>query len=105
MKFITHEAEGAGHCADEWSIKRLQYKACNNKRCETLAAPEPLTCNKTLDIILLIDGSGSLGKAGWDADRSSKGVRWSLQDGRKIQFCCDFIQWPEDMEWCIQVHG
>merc|ERR1719486_1567993 len=68
MKFITHEAEGAGHCADEWSIQRLQYKACNNKRCETLAAPEPLTCNRTLDIILLIDGSGSLGKEGWEAE-------------------------------------
>jgi len=68
MKFITHEAEGAGQCADEWSIKRLQYKSCNMKRCETLAATEPLTCNRTLDIILLIDGSGSLGKAGWEAE-------------------------------------
>jgi hypothetical protein len=68
MKFITHEAEGAGQCADEWSIKRLQYKNCNLKRCETLAAAEPLTCNRTLDVILLIDGSGSLGKAGWEAE-------------------------------------
>jgi len=27
-----------------------------------------LTCNKTLDIVLLIDGSGSLGKKGWAAE-------------------------------------
>jgi hypothetical protein len=29
LKFITHEAEGAGECADEWSLHRLQYKPCN----------------------------------------------------------------------------
>jgi hypothetical protein len=68
VKFIEHEAEGAGKCADEWSVKRLQYKNCNMKRCETLETSEPLTCNKTLDVILLIDGSGSLGKAGWEAE-------------------------------------
>jgi hypothetical protein len=63
MKFVTHEAQGAGHCADEWSVKRLQYKECAMHRCEVL--PE---CNRTLDVILLIDGSGSLGKEGWDAE-------------------------------------
>jgi len=68
MKFITHEAEGAGECADEWSLKRLQYKACNMKRCETVKVDEPLMCNRTLDVIILIDGSGSLGKEGWASE-------------------------------------
>jgi hypothetical protein len=68
MKFITHEAEGAGHCADEWSVKRLQYKNCNMHRCETSRVDEPLMCNRTLDVIILIDGSGSLGKDGWEAE-------------------------------------
>jgi len=27
----------------------------------------PLTCNKTLDVVFLLDGSGSMGKGGWDA--------------------------------------
>jgi hypothetical protein len=27
-----------------------------------------MTCNKTLDVVLLIDGSGSLGKTGWAAE-------------------------------------
>jgi hypothetical protein len=63
MKFVTHESEGQGHCADSWSVKRLQYKECNMHRCEVL--PE---CNRTLDVILLIDGSGSLGQDGWDAE-------------------------------------
>lgn len=68
LKFIKKRAEGAGHCADEWSIKRLQYKHCNMDRCETAAADEPLTCNRTLDVILLLDGSGSLGKSVWEAE-------------------------------------
>lgn len=27
-----------------------------------------MSCNRTLDIVLLLDGSGSLGKAGWNAE-------------------------------------
>mmetsp|Transcript_44201 Transcript_44201/g.70016 ORF Transcript_44201/g.70016 Transcript_44201/m.70016 type:complete len:859 (-) Transcript_44201:172-2748(-) len=68
MKFVTHEAEGKGECADQWSISRLQYKACNMRRCEVPKADLPLACNRTLDVILLLDGSGSLGKAGWQAE-------------------------------------
>jgi hypothetical protein len=37
-------------------------------RCKTLEVSAPLTCNRTLDVILLIDGSGSLGKEGWEAE-------------------------------------
>jgi hypothetical protein len=37
-------------------------------RCDTLAVSKPLGCNRTLDVVLLIDGSGSLGKAGWQAE-------------------------------------
>merc|ERR1719487_2541137 len=54
MKFITKEAEGAGKCADEWSVKRLEYKKCNMKRCMLAKGADLpfLTCNKTLDIVL-----------------------------------------------------
>jgi len=63
QKFVKTVAEGAGKCAGAWSLKRLEYKACNMKRCNAI-----MTCNKTLDIVLLIDGSGSLGKRGWSAE-------------------------------------
>jgi len=59
---------GEGKCADEWSSKRLQYKQCNMKRCKLDAGSLALACNRTLDIVLLIDGSGSLGKKGWTAE-------------------------------------
>jgi len=68
QKFVKKAPLGAGECADEWSRKRLQYKKCNVKRCEVESANHPLACNRSLDVVLLIDGSGSLGKKGWDAE-------------------------------------
>jgi hypothetical protein len=68
QKFIKAEAEGAGKCADEWSLKRLQYAKCNMKRCALEPGQEVLTCNRTLDVVLLIDGSASMGKQGWAAE-------------------------------------
>jgi hypothetical protein len=67
-KFIKNEPEGAGECPDEWSVKRLQYKECNMKRCKTASKEMPLVCNKSADVVLLLDGSGSLGKKGWKAE-------------------------------------
>jgi hypothetical protein len=68
QKFIKEVAEGEGKCPDAWSLKRLEYKACNQKRCKIDLGDNHLECNKTLDIVLLIDGSGSLGKKGWAAE-------------------------------------
>merc|ERR1719506_1996072 len=68
QKFVKKQPLGDGKCADEWSSKRLQYKQCNMKRCKIDAGSLALACNRTLDIVLLIDGSGSLGKKGWKAE-------------------------------------
>merc|ERR1719446_841183 len=68
QKFIKTPAEGAGTCPGKWEPERLEYKECNMKRCPV--PPEALVnkCNETLDIVFLIDGSGSLGQTGWDAE-------------------------------------
>merc|ERR1719426_656160 len=68
VKFVQKQPEGEGKCPEKWSDKRLQYKKCNMKRCEVPAGMEVMQCNETLDIVFLIDGSGSLGKTGWDAE-------------------------------------
>merc|ERR1719160_483248 len=67
QKFVKVEPEGEGKCPDEWSMKRLEYKKCNMIRCKTPAVNMPLPCNRSLDVVLLLDGSGSLGKKGWAA--------------------------------------
>merc|ERR1719498_2213457 len=68
QKFVKTVAEGAGKCPDSWSLKRLEYKECNKKRCQKAVGAQTLTCDKKLDIVLLIDGSGSLGPKGWAAE-------------------------------------
>merc|ERR1719487_383818 len=62
IKHILKTPEGNGKCPWLWSPKRLQYKMCNMKRCP------PLKCKRELDVVFLIDGSGSLGQTGWDAE-------------------------------------
>jgi uncharacterized protein YegL len=65
---VTKEPQGAGKCPGKWSKKRLQYKACNQNRCKVVSKNKPLACDKKLDIVFLLDGSGSLGKRGWKAE-------------------------------------
>jgi len=68
QKFVEHEPEGAGKCPGAWGPMRLQYMKCNLKRCKVAAANMPMACNRSLDVVLLIDGSGSLGAQGWAAE-------------------------------------
>merc|ERR1719265_1854691 len=71
QKFVASEPKGAGKCPDRWSPKRLEYKKCAVGRCNTPVKDMPLLCNRSLDIVLLLDGSGSLGKKGWKSELKS----------------------------------
>merc|ERR1719502_2374283 len=67
-KFVKVPAEGAGKCPGRWSADRLEYKECNMQKCGLAASSATLTCDKELDVVFLLDGSGSLGQKGWDAE-------------------------------------
>jgi len=66
QKFVKEEPLGAGECPDKWAIKRLEYKKCNMVRCVVPEA-QALPCNASADVVLLLDGSGSMGETGWAA--------------------------------------
>merc|ERR1719265_1927046 len=68
QRFVKKQPKGAGKCARMWAKDRLQYKSCNMKRCKVPVGKEVMMCNQSLDILFLIDGSGSLGKSGWKAE-------------------------------------
>jgi len=68
QKFVFRPAKGSGSCPGSWSKKRLRFKKCNQHRCELAAGALTMTCDKELDVVLLIDGSGSLGPHGWKAE-------------------------------------
>jgi len=63
-RFIQDPVEGAGSCADQWDVSRLQYKPCNAHRCKA-ARGEAMKCNSTLDVIIMMDGTPKSGKKGW----------------------------------------
>jgi len=68
QKFVAQAAEGAGKCAGKWSKERLEYKKCNMRRCPLKSGGAFLKCKEKLDIVMLLDGSGSLGQRGWNAE-------------------------------------
>jgi len=55
QKFISEPAEGEGTCPGSWSKRRLQYKGCNRVRCKLPEGRKTITCNTTMDVILMID--------------------------------------------------
>lgn len=68
QKFVKEKAVGEGKCPGRWSNQRLQYKQCHMHRCGLAMGAQTLTCDQKLDVVLLLDGSGSLGNAGWKAE-------------------------------------
>jgi hypothetical protein len=49
------------------SDDRYQENSCNSFPCKRAPNQPTLRCESKADIILMIDGSGSLGQTGWDA--------------------------------------
>lgn len=68
QKFITARAKGNGECPSHLDEKRLQRKKCNQHRCTLAMGAQVLQCKEKLDVVLLLDGSGSLGEEGWKAE-------------------------------------
>jgi len=64
-KFVTHDAEGAGKCPDQWSVDRLEYRPCAQWPCYVEDPDKAKPCNKTMDVIILLDGRAGLKKEGW----------------------------------------
>merc|ERR1740121_1698395 len=64
---IAVQAKGTGACAKADADTRQQFKPCNTYTCESLLPDSRslLECTSKVDIIVALDGSGSLGSYGW----------------------------------------
>ena len=58
---ITEQVVGDGTCPDIRGPERHQQSPCNSFPCVREAGQPTLRCESRLDVILVIDGSGSLG--------------------------------------------
>lgn len=59
-------AKGQGICPGPETAARLEYRRCNTHQCVPLHGPL-LQCTAKLDVVLLLDGSASVGEEGWHA--------------------------------------
>jgi len=66
-KKVVTEARGQGVCAGDDDEERLSFDNCNDFDCRELLPPgrTVLRCSAMVDVIILLDGSGSLGFYGW----------------------------------------
>jgi len=100
MKYVIKPAQGEGKCPGEWDETRIQYKACHTHEC----APK-LTCAKELDIVLVLDGSGSMGKKGWDDELLAAKNFIDAFQGGKAKFSVVVFSGPfsrEGADYCVQ---
>jgi hypothetical protein len=63
-KAVVETALGDGKCPS--TQERLEYQPCNDRRCRG-----NITCESPLDVVMLLDGSGSLGRNGWKKSKEA----------------------------------
>jgi len=60
VKDVIEPERGVGVCLEQHSPERFKQMPCNDNQC-----PDNVMCNSKLDIVLLFDGSGSVGSNGF----------------------------------------
>lgn len=101
---VMEAPRGAGQCPGEDNSKRLQYRRCNTHVCAP-SHGEILECHAKLDVVILMDGSASLGEDGWVAMKTAAAsvVGAFKTDGDKAQVALLLFSGPDnwaDYERC-----
>lgn len=107
-KEVLEPSRGQGECpAPDDEHKRIGFVPCNNFPCEELLPPNRniLECNSKIDLIILLDGSGSLGEFGWDQSKQmAQKMVENLQGGTdKVKVALQVFSGPSswsDYEKC-----
>jgi len=76
MHRVRHVAVGAigqGECPSASSTKRVNYMQCNTQACPTVftTSLQTMQCEAKFDVVILLDGSGSLRTAGFKAVKAA----------------------------------
>jgi len=99
---VAEEPLGLGKCPRQEAKERLQFKPCNTESCQELL-PEgrtTLRCSSKLDVIVLLDGSGSLGREGWNQTRAfAARLVENLEGGDdKVHVALQLFSGPSDFD-------
>merc|ERR1719210_1673320 len=85
-KAIKVEKRGQGECSKWDDPSRLDFTECNTFDCQTVipSGRTVVDCVAKIDVIIVVDGSGSLGKYGWDESVSmAKHVAEAMKGGEE----------------------
>jgi len=69
-RHVAQKARGQGLCVGEDASSRREYKKCNKEECQPKNGGI-LQCKAKLDVVLVLDGSGSIGEAGFEQVRKA----------------------------------
>jgi len=73
-KTVATPAHGMGKCWEPTAPERLHEKFCDQTPCEDLITDPDrhiLRCNSLVDVVIVLDGSASLGESGWLQSRAA----------------------------------
>jgi len=111
---VLNEAVGTGTCPEPAGEERLQFRKCNTLPCSQFYQETPtgkfLKCASKLDLIILMDGSGSLGSRGWkNSKKLVTNLVSNLQGGDDhVKVALQLFSGPttwDDYEKCTGVKG
>jgi hypothetical protein len=70
-RHVETPAIGQGTCPEKDSKERVRFTECNKWACDGLITlSDTLVCDSSVDVVILLDGSGSLGTEGWEATKA-----------------------------------
>jgi len=93
-KTVVEDLVGDGKCAEKDSDKRLEYMPCNEQKCKG-----NVTCESMIDVVLLLDGSGSLGENGWEQTKKAAQMFVSALHGGKDNVMLSVILFSGPRTW------
>jgi len=101
-KAVVTPAHGMGRCWEADSSERMNHRQCQANPCSDLITDPGrslLNCNSTVDVVIVLDGSASLGWTGWwYAKQAAKLLVESLGAGGNAHVAVLLFGGPETME-------
>jgi hypothetical protein len=97
---------GVGICPEPLTDQRRQFKPCNDFGCDQILGNRTiLTCDSKVDLIILMDGSGSLREFGWKQTKNlSRTLVQNLEAGAdKVKVAVELFSGPKtwaDYSFC-----
>jgi len=92
---VDTPAAGTGSCPLPSSKERLEFRDCNTQAC-TGYVQGFLTCKSKIDLVVLLDGSGSLGVRGFDAAKTYVKNLVSHLDPAQVQVAVQIFSGPSN---------